>query len=608
MTKKEIIYNAVHYLDKTHFEKTFHKTALAWTNENDDPISASDLLHFEYQTHDSKREGLHCMKEQLTNDKLLYWMTRTFSKFYTTPSYIRWSSAILVSILQLGLSYFFYLFDIVSDLALTNDYHAAFNDVDNYTLVMWKCALGPEMAPNPGRCFIEAEDRQKSTYEIAYGLTIFSMVISIAVYIIGILVFFDSKNITEKISWMSHKKGKGSIRRVILKYGLLLVIRIFWPFFHIYRRIRYEASVNKSNRRKNLIEFESIWVMVKTIEYGIEATVQLIIVLYLLVPFYDQLHDWDFQITVQRTFNGIAHFMTGGRYPACLLEKVVGKLFINVFVQRLSLTTLRYVKYGMSIFEHLSNMWPLFLSNLSQIVARILVLRVFFVTAEGVMNIENKGLAITLFFLVHFVLTFLIKITFEVQNEDYRKASWVGLKAFTKFLFNLSSSTIVYTWSTVSGYGKDPRSSVDEHNTFLPQTMFQFLILVEHLVLVLLPLSVTSPSCLDNHTFKMTAYLVPSLWLFSNICLIFHYKNFHTWSQTNGPNQTFTSDSQPKGMSCITGFCCSPHLYKVTLDTEVCLKVENLTSNMTDFKLMNVPGANGFEMKSDIVNSEPLLK
>ena len=72
LTEKEVVYEVVHFYEADHFEKTFQKTALAWANENDDPISASELLHFEHQTHESKKEGLQCMKNQLTNDKLLY--------------------------------------------------------------------------------------------------------------------------------------------------------------------------------------------------------------------------------------------------------------------------------------------------------------------------------------------------------------------------------------------------------------------------------------------------------------------------------------------------------------------------------------------------------
>ena len=102
------------------------------------------------------------------------------------------------------------------------------------------------------------------------------MLISFVVYILGITFFFDSKNLTEKYPWIRRNRNKGFFKRILLDWMLPFGIRLLWPFLHIIRRIKYEASRNKSSRRKNLIEFESIWIMVKSIEYGIEATVQVI--------------------------------------------------------------------------------------------------------------------------------------------------------------------------------------------------------------------------------------------------------------------------------------------------------------------------------------------
>ena len=201
---------------------------------------------------------------------------------------------------------------------------------------------------------------------------------------------------------------------------------------------------------------------------------QVIIVLYLLVPFYDQIYDWGMTITAKKALNGAAHFISAGRIEACLLEKVLGKLFLSVLFQSLSLTMARYLKYGMSLFEHLGNMWPLFFSYITQIVARILVLVVLFVTAEDILQIHDKGLAITLFFVLHFFLIFCIKISFEVHSKDYRsndlKRVAIGIM---KFLINLISSSMVYIWAPINNYANNPRNNVHEHNTFLPQLLFQ---------------------------------------------------------------------------------------------------------------------------------------
>ena len=63
---------------------------------------------------------------------------------------------------------------------------------------------------------------------------------------------------------------------------------------------------------------------------------------------------------------------------------------------------------------------------------------------------------------------------------------------------------------------------------------------MEHLVVVLVPLHHHLPtySCLGQEAFEWTSIAVPILWFVSNFFLAWHYKNFHTWSQTNGPLQT----------------------------------------------------------------------
>ena len=473
ISKNEVLKDVTHFpKNRDHFERTFTKTALAWANENDDPISASDLLHLEYQCHTSKSEGLSCIKKQLTNDKLLYWITRTYSKFYPKQKCFTFLAALLASCTQLGLSYGFFVFDIHSDYQLTTEYWNAYLDVTNYRQQMLGCArqggVG-NMTEKESSCFQLADRYPARTYQVAYWLTWITMAISITVYIISIVIFFDTRNITQRFSWLyaDKKDGKNAFLKSVCRVLIACLVRLFWPVFHVIRRIKYEASVNRASRKEKMIEFESIWIMVKSIEHGIETTIQMLIVLYLLVPYYDQIHNWDFQMTVKKTFNGIAYFASFGHYnQACLLEKVLGKLAINIFVQSYSLTLLKYMKYGMSVFEQIANMVTLLASNFLQIVARILVLRVFFVTAEDLFRLQSKGWSIAIFFILHFTFTFIIKACFEIKRNEFSPMLKFN-RATMRFLINWISSSMLYIWST--GYSTEPRQHVHEHNTFLPQ-------------------------------------------------------------------------------------------------------------------------------------------
>ena len=602
-----VIERVIHFQDKENREETFHKTALAWANENDDPISLSDLLHLEYTIHPTLKEGLESIKKQLTNDKLLYWITRTFSRYYQRSPALAWCRAIFISLFQLGLSYFFFIFDVYTDIQLTSDYKAAYSDIDAYTNSMLECARANVSVPcsSTSSCFNVAHEYPDEAYYIAYCLTWASLVLSLFSYGIGILFIFNMDNLTEKFL---KKNGKDEEKKKTLNIDLIVfyikkillgaVIRICWPILHIYRKIRYERSEQKSSRRKKFIEFETIWIMVRTIEHGIEATVQLLIVLYLLVPYLDEIHCWDFQTKIKKSSYGVFHFITMGHYQACLLEKVLGKLFINIFAQALSMSVLKYIKYGMSLNDHITNMIPIYASYLLQIFGRLYALRVFFVTAEELMGTEHKGDAIIIFFIIHFTFVLIIKFTFEVRRRNFC-VSWLSLKFWMKFFINFLSSCLIYVQT--NEYGTKPREDIHDHNSLLPQVLFQFLILVEHLVLVIFPLSLSKTDCLDQETYIFTAYTVPILWLISNISLIFHYKGCHTWKETNGPKFEIKKSNQDDTLqiqntpdelrnhsnfksqtcnvmnnfeiSCFTYTCCSENTLKIIFNRN-CFKTE----------------------------------
>ena len=555
--EKEVIGVIIHYVDQSHPVKTFHKTGLAWANENDDPITASDLIHLEYSHHTEKDEGIRCIKKQLTNDTLLFWITRTFSRFYPTPKRKKWCQAFLVSVLQIGLSYYLFYMDIISDYELALDYYNAHTNTSNYNHQMLQCARDdnktsalPHTPPRLGAlCFSLSEAFSDKNYFVAMVLIIFTTILfSLLVPVICIFFFFDANNITFMKKYRKsedpHDKTEKSISKKMLQLGisflnflLKILVEILWLFFHFYEKIRYEAAKNKSRRREKLIEFDRIGFMVKTIKYGIKATIQLMIVLYFLIPYYDEILDWDLQVALQNVANGLLHFITGGDHEVCLLDKVIGKLAFNVINLTVSLTLLKYLKYGMSRLEQVGNFLPLLISHLLQIVARVLVISVLFVTAEDLFGLEDKGLAIGLFFLIHFLLLLVIKLTFEVGGMprcNIRTSLFSSVKFWLRFLINWVSSSLVYVWPTE--YGSNPRNNIDEHNTAVPQIMYQILVLIEHLILVNYPLTRVATDCVYRDTYIMFSWLVPSMWLGSNLFLVLHYTSCHTWSAINGPS------------------------------------------------------------------------
>ena len=141
------------------------------------------------------------MKKQLTNDKLLFWIIGTYSKFYPTGNLKKWCQAIIVSLIVLGISYFPFIFDLVSDGQLAQDYYEAFNNTKNYSYQMLQCAkVGNGSHSYGNSCFSFAKEIPSNHYLVAMYLTYTSMAISLAVYVIGIIFFFDVTNITEKLA------------------------------------------------------------------------------------------------------------------------------------------------------------------------------------------------------------------------------------------------------------------------------------------------------------------------------------------------------------------------------------------------------------------------
>ena len=106
ISEENVIGEVIHYKDENHCEKAFHKTALAWANENNDPPTATDLLHHEHRTHQDEDDGISCIRGQLANDNLTFFIVRTYSKFYPTESNCkRFTKAFMTTFFILLLAY-----------------------------------------------------------------------------------------------------------------------------------------------------------------------------------------------------------------------------------------------------------------------------------------------------------------------------------------------------------------------------------------------------------------------------------------------------------------------------------------------------------------------
>jgi hypothetical protein len=116
-----------HRLDKIiHFKtdvdnhSVLGKTAQTWAIENNDQCMTMQLLKPEHEFHDTKQEGLECLRENLDSHTQLPWVFETYSKFYDKTQY--WQSLKIVPIELVLLSYLPYFMDIYSGTTLANIY------------------------------------------------------------------------------------------------------------------------------------------------------------------------------------------------------------------------------------------------------------------------------------------------------------------------------------------------------------------------------------------------------------------------------------------------------------------------------------------------------
>ena len=103
--------------------------------ENNDRLCTTEILHQEFECHqDDRKEGLNCLRQQLTGDELLTWTIETFTMFYEKT----WAQMFvfpLLGLIPVLLSIFTFVFDYYSDFELTYEYYQnAFQDGISSTL------------------------------------------------------------------------------------------------------------------------------------------------------------------------------------------------------------------------------------------------------------------------------------------------------------------------------------------------------------------------------------------------------------------------------------------------------------------------------------------
>jgi len=524
---REQLQAIIHYTRGTS-STVFSKTALSWANENNDRATCMELLRLERQVHGGEDQGLvdglRCLKNHLTSDSLLPWIIDTYNDFYS-PGSARWIMAIMSVLCELVVvSYIPYIYDFYSDIDLAVQYRRIGQENSSfYDSELWYCR-DERISGEVGET-----DHYREHFLKAYWITSVTIAISAAIYIVTVLLHSNPRFIM-KWEGRFRRHLEASVPPRVLEFTwrvveavLVVGCKLAWPVVHMVRRVRYRASTRRSGERCLVLESDVSWGVVKTVEHGLEASSQLFLQLWLLVLYLPVISMWDSSQTLIRSVTGAANFLTFDLYPACFLEKSLGKVALNLVSLSLGAAFTKVTKHGVVACDRPLRVVPIFTSYVLQILARLYAFRLLLLIDSPLGQYK-----LLIFFLVHFLLVFVFRVAFEdinLRNSPLRLANLRhSLISIARMLLGVLSSSIIMVHLHTPDIPK---------RVFLSHAAFFLLVLVEHLVILLLSLPPLS-----------SAVWVLVLWLASAMLHLLHYTWSHPWAALNGPSLPWRRDQR----------------------------------------------------------------
>jgi hypothetical protein len=529
-------------------DSIFNQTALNWANENSDEYMALELLKVEHDFHVDKKSGLQCLKKNLSRTALLPWMVQTYKNFYCQSQKLH---AIWTVIAQLILlSYIPFILDVYLDINLIKLYSQAYLNETFDISELWLCG---DIQLN---CYFfnQTDTHSKFNEEIRHSfrwgseVTILLLIITFISYNFNICYCdFIPNRVYHLISndiclrdWPL-KFGASSnkffllipcclvvflIKTILFTVSFIISMYIwalFWPIKHIYTRYRYESSSHRSQHKEALAKNDAIWNNIKISEYGVEASLQLFLQLWLLRPFLSTITAWDATELLNRCVSGFGNFFTFEIHPACYVEKALVKIIMTIITLGLGVSQMKQ-----NSGQGFSRTLPMFTSIVAQTVGRIYALKSLVLMTTGQGHYKY-----VIFLSSHAILVLLIKLFFERTSTfayaGLSKSAW----KIMNFLTSWMSSTIVMIHMH--------RDRQERGYFLLSYSLFHLLVLVENLTLACLPYLAESkyfppPDCFTPESQLTAVVMVISMWSVGVIMHIVHYKLCHPWNELNGPS------------------------------------------------------------------------
>ena len=186
-------------------------------------------------------------------------------------------------------------------------------------------------------------------------------------------------------------------------------IQVFNPFIYpvtfFIRYIKVQTDPKSFGKAERYQECENIWTILRRIEVGIEATGQLLVQLWLLVPFIPEINAWTALETFQHSWKGFGYLISLGYSEATFLEQMSAKFLFSAAGACAIVTMIRTTKNSSSAPSIMAR-FLFFTSCALQMATRLMTIRLFFLT-----DLPNIYKLIAV--IIHVLIEVVIKITFE---------------------------------------------------------------------------------------------------------------------------------------------------------------------------------------------------
>ncbi len=245
----------------------------------------------------------------------------------------------------------------------------------------------------------------------------------------------------------------------------------------------------------------NLWLGVKFVETSVENVLQLVLMTWLLVPYFACAPPKTLNDLIYEGIMGFLDILSFNYFDAGDLAVKCGKIVFAVISIASGYSLLRLKKPGLNFSRKMKSFLVLFPGALCQVVARLLSL-------WTLMLMEQSGmLKYTLFLVIHTTLCLLIKIFFELRAKDLKM-----FKVLLMLFISCISSTFVqnnihHNSSTHINY---PKFDI------ISRCLFLLVTFIENICLSLMPFMYPHLyNTMSEHYFGINVAVVSCLWVIS---------------------------------------------------------------------------------------------